>query len=446
MDNNKNQQSIKSHDYYFISNVLGTEVRDEVSLEFIPSNNTSISKDYIALINNETTGVIKMNSPKYNTDYEYIRSEIADLLDVPSAKVYRIINKNGSRGIISILPFQLPIYKDMVTNLHYIDEKRIIQDGTKQDYYVLNDIISLLDYYLKTGRRKQLPWLEEVTKLSITTPENPLNEPEQIKLLIEKTFNAVKERTTLNEVEETQLRKDYTRRLLFDYITNQINLCESNFQVVSTQEISNATVINRKTQLAKVFGNYYYKLAQVPQNICQFNDRIVDRDALLQTLYDYYYKDIKEISIPLVDSKDSYIDSISRIIFNNVKNDDENFTNAKEYEEIINKNIEKVFTLEKEKNANLVERENKVEETSTTISLNQKAMRKYSESLEKYPLNPKEIQKNVIEETDGVSIDFEETKPKKARNGYTTALLMGAAMAFVCGVGFGIAYIIVKLG
>ena len=102
---------------------------------------------------------------------------------------------------------------------------------------------------------------------------------------------------------------------------------------------------------------------------------------------------------------------------------------------------------DKEGSLNKEEKTNKVERTMATQSLNVRVTAKLDLIQKKYPINPKEhpelLEKKKLTEEDIKLIVEEE---KKTSGGFAATTMIIAAIALICGIGIGIAYVLMTLG
>ena len=182
----------------------------------------------------------------------------------------------------------------------------------------------------------------------------------------------------------------------------------------------------------------------VGDNEYVLNNKLVDKDILLEVLFSKYYREIKKMTEALNDAKKLYADAMSRIIYNNI-----DLEQATALEESLIKNLETIAKTQEEKEGTLnkEEKTNKVERTMSTQSLNVRVTAKLDLNQKKYPINPKEhpelLEKKKITEEDIKLIVEEE---KKTSGGFAATTMIIAAIALICGISIGIAYVLMTLG
>ena len=150
------------------------------------------------------------------------------------------------------------------------------------------------------------------------------------------------------------------------------------------------------------------------------------------------------MSEALNDAKKLYKDAINRIIYNNT-----DLEHAIDIEKVVNTNFDIVAKLqeEKERQENKENKINKIEKTMATQSLNVRVTAKLDLIQKKYPINPKDhpelLNKKKIEKERKENVKLV-VENKKA--GFATTAVIISIIALICGIGFGIAYVLVTLG
>ena len=175
------------------------------------------------------------------------------------------------------------------------------------------------------------------------------------------------------------------------------------------------------------------------------NNKLINRTALINTLYERFYPEIRKMTEAINDAKKLYIDAVIRIIYNNTDID-----HAASLEDEIIKNIQSIAKMQKDKESKLAKEEktNKVERTMATQSINVRVTTKLDLIQKKYPINPKDHpellkeQKKQLEQED-VKLVVEE---EKKNQGFATFAILIAAISLICGIGIGIAYVLLTFG
>ena len=425
MDMNNNQMFIVS---------LDNGIHNEEPITMKTFNNFQDGSQLVQL--NETVfGIYKNNSGDPNTsyidDYDIIKSDIAELLDIRHENNRRIVTEDKNIGIFTELNYS--------QNL----ESRISITNILQS--VINNInAGLLDEKKATG-------YNEVLQMTKATKDTPLDNNEDIKKVIDLGLNSIfdkleiERKIPLENETKKNIRKNYIRMILFDYIVNRKYRNYDYSIITKIDNNNNQTWENSYFAPISVSININ-KENSVPDNIYMINNKYVKKEKILPTLYEYYYKDIKKLTETFSDALKLYKDAISRIIYNNT-----NLNKAKELEKIVANNFEEIAKIKKEKeNKEYKEKKiNKVERTMATQSINVKITNKLDLIQKKYPVNLKDHpelleSQNTKEKDEKVKLIVEEEKNKDV--GFTSTIIITSVVALICGIGAGIASILLLFG
>ena len=381
----------KSPKFYINQITSGHLYTNEVHLTF-PED-----KDRV-LINNLVLGTIKCHSDKHLDEYEVIMSEIADLLDLDNATVYKVTNEEGISGVI---------VKDVKSK---------------------SELLISMDYIFKKLYEKytHMPnpnnsWITAALSIPPSSLTNPLKDANYLTTLLEMSINAPCEAFKITDLDA--YKTNYFSMILFDFLTNQEKRNAIDYSILA----------NPNTGEARLSPLMNFSLS-ANSPIYSLNNRLVDRESLIRHIYRNYYPYIKELSRCLVDHTSAYLTSIQLICENNTDP-----IVAEEIVETIKNNIEFIRPLDKEQSG--VSTETKVDYTQTTIRINQKVMKKNLLYQNKYPAHPvTNTPPSPPKDDDRVKISIEETLPTRPKNYHT--LLIVAIIAFICGLGIAITYLI----
>ena len=284
-----------------------------------------------------------------------------------------------------------------------------------------------------------------------TTKETPLKDKEAIKEVFDLGLNAIydkleiERKIPLENDTKKNIRKNYIRMIIFDYITKRKNRNYDYSIITGTDSNNNQTWEKVHFGPISVSTNQA-KEDEVPDNVYLINNKYISRDEVLPTLYEYYYKDIKKLTETFNDALKVYKDAISRIIYNNTSLD-----KAKELEALIIENFTTIskYQQERERKDYKEKKINKVERTMATQSINVKITNKLDLIQKKYPINLKDHQelmesKKSKEKDEKIKLIVEEEKDKNA--GFTSSIILTSIVALICGIGTGIAAILVIFG
>jgi len=383
-------------------------------------------------LNNSVLGVYKsntINEQSHLDDYEIIKTDIAELLDIDHEEAKRIVTEENNVGVFTLLNYSKNI------------ETRISATT------VLNHIIEYINKGIISG--KEAEWITKVLQYPAISKGNAIKDPEQIEDIINLgSYSLIKEiefqtGAPLEHKAKDAINKHYIRMILFDYLIGRkyrgLDYCliskvnEQSKPIWSDAYLSPISVSNGIDKDLLV-GDKEYVL----------NNKLVDQEELLSVLFSKHYREIKKMTEALNDAKKLYTDAISRIIYNNITLD-----LAQKLEAELLGNLEKIAKTQadKEGKLNKEEKTNKVERTMATQSLNVRVTAKLDLIQKKYPINPKEhpelLEKKQITEEDIKLIVEEE---KKSSGGFAATAMIIAAIALICGIGIGIAYVLMTLG
>ncbi len=413
--------------FYIVS--LDNGIREEEPITISTFNSFQDGSELVQL-NNNVFGVYKSNSldtkTMYIDDFDIIKSDIAELLDIDHEESKRIVSEDQNIGVFTPLNYS----KDIETRISATTVlKHIIE-------YVNKGMIPEGDAL----------WITKVLQTQ-ATKENPLKDSSSIEEVIK-----VGKYALLKEIEfqagkpigakyEEAIEKNYLRMILFDLLIGRkyrgldyyliSHLTDQNKPIWSDAYFAPISVSN-SIEKDKMVGEGQYLL----------NNKVVDREVLLQVLFTKHYKEIQKVAESLNDAKRLYLDAISRIIYNNT-----DLEKSKQLEAEIIANIEKIVKLQKVEEAkkDKEHKTNKVERTMATQSLNVRVTTKLDLIQKKYPINPKdhpELKKKVQKKKEEELKLTVEEKTKKG--GFAVISIVISLVGLLCGIGIGIAFMLLK--
>ena len=383
-------------------------------------------------LNNSVLGVYKANSineQAHLDDYEIIKTDIAELLDIDHEEAKRIVTEEKNIGVFTLLNYSKNI------------ETRISATT------VLNHIIEYINKGIITG--KDAEWLTKVLQYPAISTGNAIKDPEQIEDIINLgSYSLIKEielqtGAPLEHKTKDAIIKHYIRMILFDQLIGRkyrgLDYC-----LISKVNEQSKPIWNDAYLSPISVSNSIDKDMLVGPTEYVLNNKLVDKEVLLDVLFNKFYREIKKMTEALNDAKKLYADAISRIVYNNIT-----LELASLYEETLLKNLETIAKTQEKKEGSLnkEEKTNKVERTMATQSLNVRVTAKLDLIQKKYPINPKEhpelLEKAKLTEEDIKLIVEEE---KKTSGGFAATTMIIAAIALICGISIGIAYVLITLG
>lgn len=283
----------------------------DINIQLLEKNKYGTSGVYHVLVDNKDKAYFKSSAIKYIDDVDLSISEISNIFHVKVAKIYRVSNEDGRSGILSY-------------------DIKTIEDAS---YRSLGDVYR--EYYskYKAGKVTNLKWITELLSLPKTSKDKPLVREDYIKVVIDMGINILKDHMNLSDKQLKKIKKDYINILLFDYITNQADRSLDNINLVFDED---------KVSFAPLYdnGNVYNEEIGVG-NTCLL-DYICSRQAVLKTLFKYYYDEISE-NIDRYRNKDEYMDRVEKVIKKNL-----NEKNSAWYLNLFYRNVEQVILLYKQ--------------------------------------------------------------------------------------------------
>ena len=431
MEKNYSETNIQPEQKYIVSLDNGIRREEPITMEVF--NNFKDGSQLVQL-NNNVFGVFKSNSLTPNTmyidDYDIIKSDIAELFDVDHEETKRIVTEDKNIGVFTLLNYS----KDIETRISATT--------------VINHMLT----YLSKGiiPEKDATWLTKVLEIPIYTKGNGIKDHDTIEEIIKLGLYAlIKEielqtGTSIDTKIKRAIEKKYLRMILFDYIIGRkyrgLDYC-----LISKQNEYKKPVWSDAYLSPISVSNSIDKDNLVGDNEYILNNKLINRTALINTLYERFYPEIRKMTEAINDAKKLYIDAVIRIIYNNT-----DIAHASSLEDEIIKNIQSIAKMQKDKESKLAKEEktNKVERTMATQSINVRVTTKLDLIQKKYPINPKDHpellkeQKKQLEQED-VKLVVEE---EKKNQGFATFAILIAAISLICGIGIGIAYVLLTFG
>jgi hypothetical protein len=422
-EQNKNQ-------FYIVSLDNGIRQEEPVSIEVF---NSFSDGSQLVQLNNSVFGVYKSNSTNpetmYIDDYDIIKADIAELFDVDHEETRRIVTDDINVGVFTSLNYS----KDIETRISATT--------------ILNHVIG----YINGGQinPKDVAWISETFSLPKTEKGNGIKDHNQIENIINLALYSLtseieaQTQQKMTAAQKDLLRKSFIRMILFDFIVGRKYRGLDYYLITSVDELGMPVWTDAHLSPISV-SNSQEKDLLVGDNEYMLINRLIDRDELIKVLFERFYREIKKLSEALNDAKKLYKDAINRIIYNNT-----DLEHAIDIEKVVNTNFDIVAKLqeEKERQENKENKINKIEKTMATQSLNVRVTAKLDLIQKKYPINPKDhpelLNKKKIEKERKENVKLV-VENKKA--GFATTAVIISIIALICGIGFGIAYVLVTLG
>ena len=413
---------------------LDNGIREEEPITMTVFNNFSDGSKLVQ-INNNVFGVYKENSIKQDTayidDYDIIKSDIAELFDIDHEVTRRIVDEEKNIGVFTELNYRKNI------------ETRISATT------VLNHLVT----YVNNNQinTENIEWIAETFKIQQNGKGSGTKDPKQIENIINLGLFALSTEIELqsgikmNKQQYDTLKKNYIRMIIFDLIVGRKYRGVDYYLISGLNDNGKPLYIDARFAPISTMGTVE-KERLVADNEYFINNKYVDKEALLNVLFDVYYRSLKKLSEALNDASRLYKDAIARIIYNNTDIDE-----AQSLEEQILDNLARLNKKQKDKEKVLdaEQKTNKVERTMATQSLNVRVTAKLDLIQKKYPLNPKDHpelrlgRKKKKDKKENVKLVVEEEINKKT--GFANAAVLISVIALICGIGLGIAYVLLVI-
>jgi hypothetical protein len=421
-EQNKNQ-------FYIVSLDNGIRQEEPVSIEVF---NSFSDGSQLVQLNNSVFGVYKSNSTNpetmYIDDYDIIKADIAELFDVDHEETRRIVTDDINVGVFTSLNYS----KDIETRISATT--------------ILNHVIG----YINGGQinPKDVAWISETFSLPKTEKGNGIKDHNQIENIINLALYSLtseieaQTQQKMTAAQKDLLRKSFIRMILFDFIVGRKYRGLDYYLITSVDELGMPVWTDAHLSPISV-SNSQEKDLLVGDNEYMLINRLIDRDELIKVLFERFYREIKKLSEALNDAKKLYKDAINRIIYNNT-----DLEHAIDIEKVVNTNFDIVAKLqeEKERQENKENKINKIEKTMATQSLNIRVTAKLDLIQKKYPINPKDHPELLSKNKKDKSTENLKLIVENKKSGFATTAVIISLIALICGLGFGIAYVLIVMG
>ncbi len=417
---------------YIVSLDNGIRREEPITIDVI---NTFKDNSQLVQLNKTVFGVYKSNSlnpeTMYIDDFDIIKSDIAELLDIDHEEIKRIVTEDKTLGIFTTLNYS----KDIETRISASTViKHIIEYINKG---VLNEEDSL--------------WLTKVLQYQAGTKDNAIKDENQIEDIIRLgMYSLVKEiefqaGQKLDIKVRRAIEKNYIRMIIFDYLIDRKYRGLDYYLISKINENGKPVWVDAYLSPISV-SNSLEKDQLVGKDSYQLNNKIIDRTALIKVLFDRFYSEIRKLTEAMNDAKKLYDDAIARIIYNNTE-----LEKAAELEATVIKNLETIAKMQKDIESKLdkEQKQNKVERTMATQSFNVRVTTKLDLIQKRYPINPKdhpELLEKAKKAQTSEEIKLIVEEERKSKGGFATTSILISAISLICGIGIGIAYVLMTFG
>ncbi len=367
----------------------------EVEIESkIKKINSITGQEYYTILRHNA--FIKSINNKYSDNLDVVNSEIAALLNIPSSRVYHLEADNKEKGIINI-------------GVKKSNEQQISIDK------LFERIINLL----KTRNMDMNDWMKDYLSIPKSDDNNYVTSEKDIISAIEIGINVIKSFFKLNENEVNKLKRNYIQMILFDLLTNNVVRSFNSYSIL-------LDYTGNFTRFAPI---YDYNNDIEAKKYYALNNVFIDRTCILSILYKNYYSYIRELSRGLMENYSAYLDSINLIIDSNMIC----------YSDVVKKNIN--INIDVLKSLELIHEEqigeSKLDIAMTQTSINLTAVNNNQQVHQKYDNLIKDNVEEKCEEEVKIKVE-----PKKHTHDARNIIIFLLGLVLLCGVGIGIAYLI----
>lgn len=324
----------------------------------------------------ETLGFLRTSLEPYQEDLDVINYEVLKLLGINAMPAFHLLTKDKLRGSILISALTL-----------------------EDEIYTIEDLSKRMVMLIKEEKRTIPNFLANYIHLNAPSKNDLLVDTNLIKEIIDFPINIISYVFNLDSKSLYKVKNTYINYLLGELLLNQSQINLNTYGIY----------YNRGNNVINLIPLYNYSSSLENTDYVSLNNKYVDKEVLIDTLYTYYYDFFKDISRGVNENVSAYKKSISMIIDNNTSN-----KYAKIITENLFDNIDHLTKEEEEHRLSFGESRIDMALTQTSINLNavnrnQEVRNKYEESHYKVLLEPP---KEEVEEKE-VNIKVEAEKPPK---------------------------------
>ncbi len=363
----------------------------------------------------ESLGFLHTSDSPYQDDLDVISYEVLKLLGINAMPAFHLLTQEKLRGSI------------LISALNLSDEVYTIEDLSKKIVLMIKENKSTIPEFL-------LSYIH----LGSNSKNSPIMDMKVVKELIDFPINIISYVFNLDSKALYKIKLNYINYLLGMYVINQNNI-----------ELNTYGIYKSKTSsIVSMLPAYNYSKTLEKSNIVNLNNKYVDKEVFLNTLFNGYYEFFKDISRGLMENVSAYKKSMSLIIDNNTSGRD-----AKVITDILFGLIDNVAGLEEEHRLSFGESRIDMALTQTSINLNavnhnQEVRNKYEKVEQHYKvtgdISPKDDigkEKPKSFEKEMVKVKVEEAKPVK--KGHLGSIILAIIIiAIIIAIGFGAYYLL----
>lgn len=422
MNNTDIKNFYNADKYFLVDTINGTLKASNINLEVIPNSPINLrgrltykvlSKKRLEDITNdkdvyvavETLGFLRTSTEPYQEDLDIINYEVLRLLGINAMPAFHLLTKEKLRGSILISALTL-----------------------EDEIYTIEDLSKRMVMLIKQEKRSIPTFLANYIHLNATSKDNPLLDTNLIKEIIDFPINIISYVFNLDSKSLYKVKSTYINYLLGQLLLNQDRIDLNTYGIY----------YNRGNNIINLIPLYNYSNTLNKSEILSLNNKYVDKEVFIDTLFTYYYDFFKDISRGLNENVSAYKKSIGMIIDNNT---------STKYAKLITDNIfssiDHLTSEEEEHRLSFGESRIDMALTQTSINLNavnrnQEVRNKYENIGSHYKVllePPKE--KPVEEKTVNIKVEAEK-KPKKSHFG--SIMLAIFIIGIIIAIGFAAYY------
>ena len=363
----------------------------------------------------ESLGFLHTSDSPYQDDLDVIAYEVLKLLGINAMPAFHLLTQEKLRGSI------------LISALNLSDE-----------VYTIEDLSKKIVLMIKENKTAIPEFLLSYIHLGSNSKNSPIMDMKVVKELIDFPINIISYVFNLDSKALYKIKLNYINYLLGMYVINQNNI-----------ELNTYGIYKSKTSsIVSMLPAFNYSKSLEKSNVVNLNNKYVDKEVFLNTLFNGYYEFFKDISRGLMENVSAYKKSMSLIIDNNTSGRD-----AKVITDILFDSIDNVAGLEEEHRLSFGESRIDMALTQTSINLNavnhnQEVRNKYEKVEEHYKvtgdISPKEDigeEKPKSPEREMVKVKVEEAKPVK--KGHLGSIIWAIVIILiVIAIGFGAYYLL----
>lgn len=350
----------------------------------------------------ETLGFLRTSLEPYQEDLDVINYEVLKLLGINAMPAFHLLTKDKLRGSILISALTL-----------------------EDEIYTIEDLSKRMVMLIKEEKRTIPNFLANYIHLNAPSKNDLLVDTNLIKEIIDFPINIISYVFNLDSKSLYKVKNTYINYLLGELLLNQSQINLNTYGIY----------YNRGNNVINLIPLYNYSSSLEKTDYVSLNNKYVDKEVLIDTLYTYYYDFFKDISRGVNENVSAYKKSISMIIDNNTSS-----KYAKIITENLFDNIDHLTKEEEEHRLSFGESRIDMALTQTSINLNavnrnQEVRNKYEESHYKVLLEPP---KEEVEEKE-VNIKVEAEKPPK-KSHFGSLFLAIFIILIILAIGFAAYY------